>query len=196
MHAGRPHGSRPQNDRVLAGVLRLGLGLLAVGALWPGPATALAATDSAWRQYEDPSKTVTIDVPTSWQAGKPTGVGSSRTSVTFRLPGGAELALSVASDVPPGERTLVKSLKGYFPEEAALAVPRQTRAKNWLGIRQDATGQVAGTSRAWLGQFYVFESTLVGLTLSADSARIDSWREDFERVIKSVRYHSPPIDAA
>lgn len=188
------HDSRRDRDRALAVALRLALGLLAVGVVRPGPVTALAATDAAWRQYEDPSKTVTIDVPTSWRAGKPTGVGSSRSSVTFRLPGGAELALSVASDMPPGERTLVKSLKGYFPEEASLAVPLQTRAKNWFGIRQDASGQVAGISHVWLGQFYVFESTLVGLTLSADSARIDAWREDFERVIKSVRYHSPPVD--
>jgi len=169
------------------------LGGVATLALAPCGASGASAD---WRAYEDPSHIVTIDIPPSWQAGKPAGVGSSRTSVKFRLPGGGELTLSVAPDAPAGETTMVKSLKVFFPKDASLAVPVRTRAKNWLGVRQDATEQVAGKPRTWLGQFYVFESTLVGLTLSGDSASIDAYRADFERIIKSVRYHSPAVDTA
>jgi hypothetical protein len=183
----------PTRGRTLAIATAVVGGLAALAA--PSPAAAAAAI-AGWQPYEDPSKTVTIDVPKAWRAGKPSGAGSARTSVKFALPDGAELTLSVASDAPSGERTVVKSLERYFPKDAALEVPQQTRAKNWFGVRQDATQQVAGKPRAWLGQFYVFGTTLVALTLSGDRAHVDADRADFERVIKTVRYHAPPIDTA
>jgi hypothetical protein len=168
----------------------------ALGALAASSPVVAATLMAGWQPYEDPSKTVTIDVPKGWRAGKPSGAGTPRTSVKFALPDGAELTLSVASDAPSGERTVVKSLERYFPKDASLEVPQQTRAKNWFGIRQDATQLVAGKPRAWLGQFYVFGSTLVALTLSGDRTNVDAYRADFEHVIKSVRYHAPPVDTA
>lgn len=169
----------------------IALASLLVLALLPGAARAAAAD---WRPYEDPTGLVTIDVPGSWRPGKATESPPSCTSVAFRLPGGGALTLSVTEDVPPGERTLVKSLARYFPDDVALEVPHQTRTKQWFAVRQDATGSIGGKPSTWLGQFYLFGSTLVGLTLSDSDDRIDDRRDDFERVVKSVRYHLPPVD--
>jgi hypothetical protein len=155
-----------------------------------------AAGDAAWRQYEDPSKTVTMEIPATWRAGKQAERGGSRI-VTFALPeAGAELTLAITSDLRrPGE--LPASLvKPYFPSDAAFTGPKTARGKGWLGLRQEATATVRGKERAFVGQFFVFGSTLVAVTLADDGARIDAHRAAFDRVVGSIRYHEPAVDTA
>jgi hypothetical protein len=154
----------------------------------------VAAGDVAWRAYEDPSKTVTMEVPRDWRPGKQAERGTARV-VKFALPdAGGELALSISSDLRrPGELP-ASIVKPFFPEGASLSGPRTARGKGWLGLRQEATTTVGGKERVVVGQFYAFGTTLVAVTLADEGQRIDAYREDFERIVKSIQYHEPAID--
>jgi len=157
-------------------------------------AIPVAADDVAWRAYEDPSKTVTMQVPKAWRPGKQAERGAARV-VTFALPdAGGELTLSITPDLRrPGELP-ASIVKPFFPDGASLNGPRTARGKGWLGLRQEATSTVGGKERVVVGQFYVFGSTLVAVTLADDEPRIDAYREDFERIVKSLQYHEAAID--
>lgn len=159
-------------------------------------AVPVATDDTAWRKYEDPSKTVSMEVPATWRAGKQAARGGART-VTFKLPdAGAALTLAITSELPrPGE--LPASLvKPYFPSDASFTGPKTARGKGWLGLRQEATATVRGKQRSFLGQFFVFGSTLVAVTLADEGARIDAHRAAFDRVVGSIQYHEPAVDTA
>jgi len=149
-----------------------------------------------WREYEDPSKTVTMELPSSWRAGKQTASGASRV-VGFRLPeAGVELTLAIQPDLRRPNELPASIVKPYFPQGASLGGPRTARGKGWLGLRQEAKTTTGAGERVVVGQFYVFGSTLVAVTLAGDAARVDGLREAFERVVKSVRYREPSIDTA
>ena len=170
--------------------------LVAVVAVASGPDPARAASDVAWRDYEDPSSTVTMQVPSTWRAGKQAERGASRV-VSFKLPdGGAELTLAIQPDLKRANELPASLARSYFPAEAVVEGPRTSRGKGWLGLRQEAKATVRGTERAYLGQFFVFRSTLVAVLLSGDPASIDGQRETFDRVALSIRYHEPAIDTA
>lgn len=189
-------GTRDGGGGLVVAVLIFGVVAFVGTALGVVRAVPVAAGDAAWRQYEDPSKTVTMEVPSAWRAGKQAERGGSRV-VTFRLPeGGADLTLAITPELRrPGE--LPASLvKPYFPADAALLGPKTARGKGWLGLRQEATATVGGQERAYLGQFFVFGSTLVAVTLADQGTRIDTHREAFERVVKSIQYHEPAVDTA
>ena len=159
------------------------------------PGRVAAATD-AWRDYEDPSSTVTMQVPASWRAGKQAERGPSRL-VTFKLPeSGAELTLAIQPDLKRANELPGSLARSYFPADALVESPRTSRGKGWLGLRQEAKATVGGKERAYVGQFFVFRSTLVAVLLSGDPASIAGQRETFERVALSIRYHEAAIDTA
>lgn len=177
-------------------VLLLGMVAFVGTALGVVRAVPVAAGDPQWRKYEDPSKTVSMEVPAAWRAGKPAARDGARI-VIFKLPdAGAELTLTITSELPrPGE--LPASLvKPYFPSDAALTGPKTARGKGWLALRQEATATVRGKERAFLGQFFVFGSTLVAVTLADEGTRIDEHRAAFDRVVGSIQYHEPAVDTA
>jgi hypothetical protein len=60
----------------------------------------------------------------------------------------------------------------------------------------DLTATVRGKERAFLGQFFVFGSTLVAVTLADEGTRIDEHRAAFDRVVASIQYHEPAVDTA
>lgn len=155
-----------------------------------------AATDVAWRAYEDPSNTVTMQVPASWRAGKQSARGPSSV-VAFKLPEpGAELTLAIQPELKRANELPASLAKSYFPADAVVESPRTSRGKGWLGLRQEAKAVLGGKERAYVGQFFVFRSTLVAVLLSDDPARIDALRETFDRVAQSIQYHEPSIDTA
>lgn len=169
--------------------------LLALAALADAP-RSFAAPAVAWRDYEDPSSTVTMQVPSSWRAGKPAERGASRL-VTFKLPDvGVELTLAIQPDLKRANELPASLARSYFPPDAVVESPRTSRGKGWLGLRQEAKATVGGEERAWVGQFFVFRSTLVAVLLSGDPASIDGQRETFERVALSIRYHEAAVDTA
>jgi hypothetical protein len=155
-----------------------------------------AVAEDGWKQWADPGETVTMQLPSDWRAGKVVERDGSRV-VRFRLPDdGAELTLSITPGLRrPGELP-ASIVKPYFPAGATFAGPSTARGKGWLGLRQEAKSGDAGHERAWVGQFYVFGTTLVALTLGNDPSRIDAQRAAFERVVASVRYQEPPVDTA
>lgn len=170
--------------------------VLALGAATAPCSAAGAATGVAWRDYEDPSSTVTMQVPATWRAGKQAARGPSRI-VTFRLPeSAAELTLAIQPDLQRPNELPASLARSYFPADAAVESPRTTRGKGWLGLRQEAKATVRGHERAYLGQFFVFRSTLVAVLLVDDPAHIADLRATFERVAGSIRYHEPAIDTA
>jgi hypothetical protein len=184
------HATRPRRARI-ALVL-----LTAVVALAGRSRASAAATEVAWRAYEDPSSTVTMQVPASWRAGKQSERGASRV-VSFKLPEtGAELTLAIQPELKRPNELPASLAKSYFPGDAAVESPRTSRGKGWLGLRQEAKGVTGGKERAYVGQFFVFRSTLVAVLLSDDPARIDALRETFDRVVQSIQYHEPSIDTA
>lgn len=157
---------------------------------------ASAASDVAWRDYEDPSSTVTMQVPASWRAGKQAERGPSRL-VTFKLPeSGAELTLAIQPDLKRANELPASLARSYFPSDALVESPRTSRGKGWLGLRQEAKATVGGKERAYVGQFFVFRSTLVAVLLSGDPARTGELRDTFERVVGSIQYHEAAIDTA
>lgn len=159
-------------------------------------AGAAGATDLGWREYEDPSSTVTMQVPASWRAGKQADRGPSRL-VTFELPeSGVELTLAIQPGLKRANELPASLARSYFPADALAESPRTSRGKGWLGLRQEATAGVGGKQRAYVGQFFVFRSTLVAVLLSGDLARIEQLRETFDRVALSIRYHEPAMDTA
>ncbi len=159
-------------------------------------AAVAGASDATWRDYEDPSSTVTMQVPASWRAGKQAERGPSRV-VTFKLPeSGAELTLAIQPDLKRANELPASLARSYFPADALVEGPRTSRGKGWLGLRQEAKATVGGKERAYVGQFFVFRSTLVAVLLSGDPAAIDGQRETFERVALSIRYHEPAVDTA
>lgn len=160
------------------------------------PRPAAAASGDAWRDYEDPSSTVTMQVPVSWRAGKQAERGPSRV-VTFKLPqSGAELTLAIQPDLKRANELPASLARSYFPQDALVESPRTSRGKGWLGLRQEAKATAAGKDRAYVGQFFVFRSTLVAVLLSGDPSVIEGQRETFERVALSIRYHEPAVDTA
>jgi hypothetical protein len=155
-----------------------------------------AATEVAWRQYDDPSKTVTMQVPASWRAGKQSARGAS-SMVPFKLPeSGAELTLAIQPELKRPNELPASLAKSYFPADAVVESPRTSRGKGWLGLRQEGKAVIGGKERAIVGQFFVFRATLVAVVLSDDPARIDALRETFDRVALSIQYHAPSIDTA
>lgn len=177
-------------------ILRLAFAVLVLSAVLPAPVPVAAAADAAWRDYEDPSSTVTMQVPVSWRAGKQAERGASRV-VTFKVPDtGAELTLAIQPDLKRANELPASLARSYFPEGALVESPRTSRGKGWLGLRQEAKASVGGKERAYVGQFFVFRSTLVAILLSGDPASIAGQRETFERVALSIRYHEPAIDTA
>lgn len=155
-----------------------------------------AAADVTWRDYEDPSSTVTMQIPASWRAGKPAERGATRL-VAFKLPdAGAELTLAIQPDLKRPNELPASLARSYFPSDAVVESPRTSRGKGWLGLRQEARATVGDEERAWVGQFFVFRSTLVAVLLSDDPARIDALRETFDRVALSIRYHEAAMDTA
>ncbi len=175
-------------------ILRFALVVLVLSAVLPAPVAA--AADAAWRDYEDPSSTVTMQVPVSWRAGKQAERGPSRL-VTFKLPEtGAELTLAIQPDLKRANELPASLARSYFPSDALVESPRTSRGKGWLGLRQEAKASVGGKERAYVGQFFVFRSTLVAILLSGDAASIAGQRETFERVALSIRYHEPAVDTA
>jgi hypothetical protein len=175
-------------------ILRLALVVLVLSVVLPAPVAA--AADAAWRDYEDPSSTVTMQVPVSWRAGKQAERGPSRL-VTFKLPeSGAELTLAIQPDLKRANELPASLARSYFPSDALVESPRTSRGKGWLGLRQEAKASVGGKERAFVGQFFVFRSTLVAVLLSGDPASIAGQREAFERVALSIRYHEPAVDTA
>ena len=175
-------------------ILRFAFVVLVLSAVLPAPVAAGA--DAAWRDYEDPSSTVTMQVPVSWRAGKQAERGPSRL-VTFKLPEtGAELTLAIQPDLKRANELPASLARSYFPSDALVESPRTSRGKGWLGLRQEAKASVGGKERAYVGQFFVFRSTLVAILLSGDPASIAGQRETFERVALSIRYHEPAVDTA
>lgn len=172
--------------------MRLSFRVVVILLLLAAPGLA----ELSWRQYEDPSKTVTMEVPASWRAGKQTERGASRV-VGFRLPeAGAELTLAIQPDLRRPNELPASLAKAYFPDGASLGGPKTARGKGWLGLRQEATTTSDGGEHVMVGQFYVFGSTLVAVTLAGEAARVDGLRDAFERVVKSVRYREASIDTA
>jgi hypothetical protein len=171
--------------------------LFAAAALVTCAARPVAAvTDVAWRDYEDPSSTVTMQVPATWRAGKQAERGPSRI-VTFKLPeSGAELTLAIQPDLKRANELPASLARSYFPADALVESPRTSRGKGWLGLRQEAKATVGGKERAYVGQFFVFRSTLVAVLLSGDPASIEGQRATFERVALSIRYHEAAVDTA
>ena len=170
--------------------------VVAAALLALAPCAASAATDVGWRDYEDPSSTVTMQVPASWRAGRQAERGPSRV-VTFELPeSGSELTLAIQPDLKRANELPASLARSYFPTDALVESPRTTRGKGWLGLRQEAKGTAGGKDRAYVGQFFVFRSTLVAVVLSGDPASIAGQRETFERVALSIRYHEPAVDTA
>jgi hypothetical protein len=170
--------------------------VLAAALLARAPCAASAETDVAWRDYEDPSSTVTMQVPASWRAGEQAERGPSRL-VTFKLPeSGSELTLAIQPDLKRANELPASLARSYFPTDALVESPRTSRGKGWLGLRQEASASIGGKDRAYVGQFFVFRSTLVAVVLSGDPASIAGQRETFERVALSIRYHEPAVDTA
>lgn len=189
----RPIGSREACNPFAVAVI---LAVVIAGPVSGGPSPATAASDVAWRDYEDPSSTVTMQVPASWRAGKQAERGASRV-VTFKLPdAGAELTLAIQPDLKRANELPASLARSYFPPDAVVESPRTSRGKGWLGLRQEAKATVGGKERAYVGQFFVFRSTLVAVLLSDDPARIGEQREIFDRVALSIRYHEPAVDTA
>lgn len=193
----RARSRRPVTARGVSAVAaRTVVALLAVTSIADRALPAAAVTDGAWREYEDPSSVVTMQVPASWRAGKPAGRGTSRV-VTFKLPGsGAELSLAIQPELKRPDELPASLARSYFPANAVVESPRTSRGKGWLGLRQEAKAEVGGEERAYVGQFFVFRSTLVAVLLSGDPARIGELRETFDRVALSIRYHEAAIDTA
>lgn len=177
-------------------ILRLALAVFVLAVVPRGPLPDAHAADATWRDYEDPSSTVTMQVPASWRAGKQAERGPSRL-VTFKPPAsGAELTLAIQPDLKRANELPASLARSYFPSDALVESPRTSRGKGWLGLRQEAKATVAGKERAYVGQFFVFRSTLVAVLLSGDPASIEGQRETFERVALSIRYHEPAVDTA
>src|SRR5512147_1320815 len=101
-------------------ILRLASAVLVLAAVLPGPRPDANAADATWRDYEDPSSTVTMQVPASWRAGKPAERGPSRL-VTFKLPeSGAELTLAIQPELKRANELPASLARSYFPSDALV----------------------------------------------------------------------------
>ena len=146
--------------------------------------------DADWRSYEDPTKTFTIDVPATWTAEPPDDMGFSQI-VSFKLPdSGMAFTISVTPDLQLPEELPPELLRLYFPPEAKLGEPRREKGDGWNSVRQEAKADMRGESRTWLGAFYGVGSTMVALTFSGKSPRVEMERLVFDRIVASVKFRA------
>jgi hypothetical protein len=143
--------------------------------------------DADWKPYEDPTKAFTIEVPATWTAEPANDMGFSQI-VSFKLPD-AEMAftVSITPNLQLPEELPLDLLKLYFPPEAKLSEPRREKGEGWNSVRQEATAEMRGVSRTWLGAFWGVGSTMVALTFSGKSGTVEMQRLVFERIVKSMK---------
>ncbi len=159
-----------------------------------------ASASEMWQLYQDPTRTVSLDVPASWGTATETDQGSSHV-ISFQPPDGtAEFTVSITPNLHLPVELPLRSGAPFFPEGATLGDPTREVGTGWNAVRQEATAHAQGATRTWLGSFHGTASTMVALTLSDDSAHVEDLRAVFDRIVQSVRFRElgsseVPVDA-
>lgn len=161
-------------------------------------ALVLAVTpiaDADWNPWEDPAKTFTIEVPSTWKPKPPDDMGFGQI-VSFELPDpGMAFTISITPNLQLPEEVPLDLLKLFFPPEATLSEPRRDKGDGWNRVRQEAKAGTGGESRTWLGAFYGVGSTMVAFTFSGKSPDVEMQRLIFDRVLTSLRFRPVPKDS-